>query len=89
MEENKKVYKFDGKPGEDFQLWAARTETALRAKKVYNTVMNDVVGANDELAQEMQEKVDEACEIIVRGLGDKPLRMCISEKRNPHKMWNR
>ena len=90
MEEPRRVHKFNAKAGEDFHLWAMRTEAALRAKKLFTVVSVDVVGTNEGgLTSEQQDRVDEACEVIIRGLGDKPLRICTPDNRNPFKMWSR
>ena len=44
MEDNKYLHKFNGKPGEDFALWSAKTEAGLEATEVYHVVSTDVLG---------------------------------------------
>lgn len=90
MEDSKRIHKFYGKSGEDFFLWAARTEAALEAKKVWSVVETDVIGDGTvQLDTSVVESVATARATIIQGLGDKPLRMCLTEKRNPWKMWTR
>lgn len=89
-EENKKIVKFHGKAGEDYQLWAVRTEAALQAKKVISVVESDAIGDGfTALAANVKEKIADARAIIVQGLGDKPLQLCLPDMKNPFKMWNR
>lgn len=53
-------------------------------------VSENVVGiATEPLADSIQEKVAEATEIIMRGLGDKPLRMCVGKSDNPFNMYQK
>lgn len=90
MEEPRRVHKFNAKAGEDLHLWAMRTEAALRAKKLLTVVSVDVVGNNEGgLTTDQQDRIDEACEVIIRGLGDKPRRIYTSDNRSPFQMWNR
>lgn len=37
----------------------------------------------------MQKKISTACAIIIQGLGDKPLRLCLGERTDPFRMWKR
>lgn len=90
MEDSKRLHKFHGKPGEDFYLWCARTEAALGSKEVLHVVVTDVVGESVEgLSDELKLSIAQARAIIIQGLGDKPLRLCLSDKDNPFKMWER
>ena len=43
MEENKRVYKFEGDLTEYFHVWAARTEAALEAKDLMFVVTTDII----------------------------------------------
>lgn len=93
VEDSKKVYKFGGKYGEDFQLWLARTEAALQAKGVLHAVINDLLkeGGSEKitLSDIAVKKVSAARAIIMQGLRDPLLRLCLSVKHNPYKMWTR
>lgn len=92
MEDSKKFFKFFGKEGEDFALWSARTEAALESKECFSVVQRDVfasLGEGEPLPEAMSLKVAKAKAIIIQGLGDKPLRACISDRANPHRMWAR
>ena len=90
MEDSKKFFKFHARPGEDFDLWAARTEAALEAQEVFEVVGTDVVGAAEgALSPQTERKVAKARALIIQGLDAKPLRMCFSEKDNPFQMWKR
>lgn len=75
-EDSKRVHKFHGKSGGDFHLWKAQTETAPRAKAVFDVVEEEIVSiATGTLSEELQQKVGEACEVIIRGLRDNPSRV--------------
>ena len=91
MEDTRRIHKFYGTVQEDFQLWQARTEAALQSKEVLHVVVCDAIGTEDPeaLPAETQLAIAQARAIIIQGLGDRPLRVCISEKRNPYKMWAR
>ena len=43
-EKSKRVDKFYAKAGEDFHIWATRTEAAWRVKSVFTVVSGDVFG---------------------------------------------
>ena len=88
MEDNKRIYKFFGKPGEDYHLWAARTEAALESKEVLGIVQEDIIGAGPP-DDEIQRRLSKARAIIIEGLGDRLLRLCLSAKDNPYRMWNK
>lgn len=91
MEESRRVFKFEGEPDEDFHLWMARTEAALQDKEVWNVVEADVIGNADAdvpLSDEIQKNVAKARAVIMQGLGDNPLRLCLNDRENPHAMWN-
>lgn len=87
MDEGKRIHKFFGKAGEDFQLWEARTEAALEAKDVLRVVSTDVYGNGEGISEEDRQAIGKARAILIQGLGDKPLRLCLSEKLNTYKMW--
>lgn len=90
MEDSKRIHKFLGKSGEDFLLWAARTEATLAAEDLMSVVATDVVAATAQaLSVEVQRSVATARSILIPGLGNKPLRLCLPIKDNPHKMWTR
>ena len=89
MEDSKRLQKFYGRPGEDYHLWAARTEAALESKEVLDVVKNDIVGSGDALTDEQKLAVAKVRAMLIQRLGDKPLRLCLSERENPHKMWTR
>ena len=91
MEQSRRIFKFEGEPDEDFHLWMARTEAALQDKEVWNVVENDVVGTADAstpLSEEVKKNVAKSRAVIMQGLGDNPLRLCLQERENPHVMWN-
>lgn len=75
MEDNKKVYKFYGKPGEDYHLWCARTDAALAGKDALDVVISDVLNQTGELSDEFRKKIATARAIVIQGLGDRPLRL--------------
>lgn len=89
MEDSKRVYMFYGKSGEDFHLWCARTEAALQAKDVLHVVIVDAFVDHREPDDETQKAIATARATVIQGLGDRPLRLCLSERDNPHKMWLR
>ena len=90
MEDSKRIYKFYGKSGEDFFLWTTRTEAALESKKVWSVVATDVIGDGSVAVDESTaESIATARAMIIQGLGDKPLRMCMAQKGNPCMMWRR
>lgn len=91
MEDCRKCYKFSGNAGEDFQLWETRTEAALAAKEALFVVLSDVIGeAGDAgLSDEQPKIVGQAWAVLIQGLGDKPLRMCMQFKTNPFQMWQK
>lgn len=90
MEESRKIFKFNGLPGEDFHLWMARTEAALEDRNAWSVVQTDVVGGATEpapLTEEQSKAVSKARALIMQGLGDNPLRLCLHQRANPYKMW--
>ena len=89
MEVSKRFYKFFGRPGEDYQLWCARTEAALQAKEVLDVVLNDPFEAGAVEDEATLRAIASSRAIIIEGLGDRPLRLCLSEKENPYRMWIR
>lgn len=90
MENIRRIHKFNGTSGEDFQLWTVRTEAALEAREVFSVVTTDVVGDGKvELSSEMNLSVAKARATIIQGLGKNAPRLCLSEKGNPYRMWQR
>ena len=89
MEDSKRIYKFYGKPREDFSLWCARPEAALAAKEVLLMVESDVFADGDAIDESVMRQVATARAILIQGLGDRPLRLCLTAKDNPFKMWAR
>lgn len=88
MEDSKRFYKFYGPRGEDFELWATRTEAALQAEEVLDVVLQDHVGKDsDALEEDNLLRVAKARAIIMQRLDAKPLRVCLAFKANPYKMW--
>lgn len=75
------VCKSYGKSDEDYHLWAARTQAALEAKKAWNVVRTDVITDEETL-----KTVATARATVMQGLGDRPLRLCLIEKDNPHRI---
>lgn len=82
------IEKFHGKAGEDFNLWAARAEAALNAKDVGDMLSFDAL-ASDDVDDDTRKSCATACAVLIQGLGDKPLRLCLPEKSNPYRMWNK
>ena len=91
MEDSKKVYRYFGKPGEDFHLWQARTEAALQAKEVLYVVESDILGTAEDgnLTEGQRKDTAIARAVLIQGMGDRPLRLCLSAKENPYRMWVR
>ena len=88
MEDNKKVFKFFRRTGEDYQLWAARTKAAFCAKEGGSTIETDVL-SQDSVDDDSKKNIATACATIIQGLGDKPLRLCLVGQNDPYKMWHR
>ena len=80
--------KFDGKPTSDFRLWLCRLEAVLEDKSILYTIEPDVnalhavTTAVGDPEQIMSDK-SKAAAIIVGGLGDKPLRLVMSVRKQP------
>lgn len=90
MEDNKKIYKFYGKLGEDFHLWAARTDAAMKSKEVYCPIESDLLlDGMDSLSGEMKKAIADSCALVIQGLGDRPLRLCLGDKDDPFRIWRR
>ena len=89
MEDSKKVHRFFGKSGEDFHLWEARTEAALESKEVLYVLQSDVLDTETELTNEQKKHIATARAMLIQGIGDRPLRLCLSAKDNPQRMWVR
>ena len=89
MEEVKKIYKFDGEEGEDYHIWAARTEAALEAKDVLSVVLTNMVEeeSSEMISPAVRLSVAKAKATIIQGLGNKPLRLVLPVKDIPYKMW--
>ena len=81
MEDSKNIHKCHGNSGEDFHLWAARTEAALQAKEILYVIESDVIAVpppNMEVA-DLGKDVSKAATALIRGLGERPLRLCLSD----------
>lgn len=67
-----------------------RTEGALESKELFEIVkkngLDDIDSTKDTT---VAKKVAAARAIIIRGLSDRPLRLCLPFKKNPHKLWTR
>lgn len=90
--EDSKIIMFSGKHGEDFQLWLARTEAALEANGVLDVVTNNMLKeGTDKVSRSdlMTNSISTARFIIIQDLVDRLLRLCLSVKHNPFKMWTR
>lgn len=91
MADSKRIHKFIGKAGEDFLLWSIRTKAALAAKEVRHVVLTEVVGAarENDLSDEQALAVAKAISIIMMGLRDKSLRLCVPNENDPFVMWTK
>lgn len=92
MGDSKRFFKFYSRPGEDFDLWTARTEAALASQGILEVVTTDVISSATDampLSPEMASKASKAGAVIMQRLDAKPLRLWLAEKDNPHKMWQR
>ena len=90
MEESRRVFKFEGEADEYFHLWMARTEAALQDKEAWSVVETDVFGTSSEtntLSENSKKTIAKARAVIMQGLGDNPLRLCLQERGNPDSMW--
>lgn len=63
----------------------------MQSKEVLHVVVCDATGTHDPeaLPAETQLEIAQPRAIIIQGFGDRPLWVCISEEKNPHKMWAR
>ena len=86
MEDIRKIYKFEGEEGEDFQIWLARTEAALEAKDVLFVVIEDHMDGFVEVTSSVKLSIAKAKATIIHGLGEKLLRLILTVKENPHSM---
>lgn len=75
-----KVSKFHGKPSEDFHLWCARIKAVLEGKPVLRVIRSDLL-VGGGLLEQGRGDVTAACEVIIQGFGDRPLRLCLSAKK--------
>ena len=83
-----KFFKFAGKPGVDFELWATLTEAALQAWEVYGVLESVVVGnAEDDLYSDTLVTIAKALVLIMQGPEENPLPSCMSEKQYPYSTW--
>ena len=89
IEVNKTSFvKFYSKADEDFQLWSVRTQAALIAKEVGQTVEYDLL-ADESVKEETTKSCAMVIAIVIQGLRYKPLRLCLGDKDNPFAMWKR
>lgn len=57
---------------------------------MFSVLDSDVIGQRDgSISVTVQHIIDEACEIIVRGQGEKLLLICLRESRDPYKLWKK
>lgn len=92
MEDNKKFFRLHGRPGEDFDLWEAQTETALASQDVLNVFTTNVVGqatAEAPLNDALLLEVAKARALIMQGVDVKSFRMCLLETEKPFEMWEK
>lgn len=63
------------------------------AKDVLSVVDSDVLKEKDDqestLGADMTKMVAAARAIIIQGLGDHPVRLCLPVKKKPFQMWSR
>lgn len=52
-------------------------------------ITQDVIATGDELLAEVHLKIATARVVLIQGLGDQPLRLCLSARNDPFKMWAR
>lgn len=52
-------------------------------------IMEDVIGTGDELSAEVQLKIATTRAVLIQGLGDRPLWLCLSARTDPVKTWSR
>ena len=88
IEDNRRIFKFYGKTGENYQLWAARTQAAICAKEVGNKIKANLLSGGP-VDDDQRNEIATACAIIIQGLGEKPLRLCLADQNDPYRMWHR
>ena len=89
MEDSCNNYKFRGKAGEDFFLWAARTEAALASKELLYLIERDVLSGNNEPDEGTVKHISTARAVLIQGMGDRSMRLCLTVRENPFAMWSR
>ena len=65
----------------------ARTEVALESKYVLQVVSFDVLSQEGELTDEMKRSISIARTVLIQGMGDRCLHLCLGAKDNPYRMW--
>jgi gag-polypeptide of LTR copia-type len=88
--------KFDGSKTSDFGLWLCRLEAVLEDKGIAYTIepekfplRSSLTGVELSFATSLAESAEfsagrkKAAAIIINGLGDKPLRVVVSHRREP------
>ncbi len=95
--EGLRIAKFNGKPEEDFQLWAVREMAVVEGKELAGVVRGSESGPEDNESSEGDPsagvsayvaKCRKARAIVMTALGDKPLR-AIQSAASPAKMWKK
>lgn len=67
--------------GKNFQIWGAGTEAELQAKQVLDVVLEKLIGdGSAKPSQEVALKVAKVRAVIIRGIGQEPMCMCIGVK---------
>lgn len=89
MEDSKKIYTFYGKAGEDYHLWCARTQAALESKALLEMIRHDALMEHENPDEPLLQKVETARAVIIQGLGNRPLRLCLAVKENLYLIWKR
>lgn len=85
----KRISKCNAWRGEDYALWAMRFEAVLESRELLEIVLRDVREelSQSELTAEKRLKMAKARSLLVQGLGDRPLRSVIGERRDPAQMY--
>ena len=86
-----RVSKFNGKDGEDFELWALRMCAVLERKDLIGVVNGEdpVPDSTDSVScEKYMRNLRKARTIIITALGDKPLR-AVRSATDPSSMWKK
>lgn len=88
MDDAKRASKFEGRLSENCNLWCARTEAACAAKEVLCFVEGEFLSTKPLLSDTDKKMIATTSAIIIQGLRDRPLRLCLSTREDLYKMWN-